>query len=278
MKITVVIPSFNRYELLKRALTSVYAQTHMPSEVIIIDDGSTDCTCQIKNDFPHAKYIYQENSGVSSARNLGIKNSTCQWIAFLDSDDTWHVDKLKEQAKFHNLNPHAKMSYTDEKWIRDNKEVKIPKKFKKYGGDIFNECLSHCIIAPSAVLIHKDLLDEVGVFDESLEVCEDYDLWLRVACENEIGLVDKSLITKYAGHEDQLSFKYWGMDRFRVIALEKLLEYEFPSATWELEKLNRKDIVIETLLKKYRVLLKGAIKYDKISDIKEYEEKIKYYE
>jgi len=266
MEITVIIPTYNRYEFLKRALTSVYAQSHMPSEVIIIDDGSTDCTCQIKNDFPHAKYIYQENSGVSSARNLGIKNSTCQWIAFLDSDDTWAMDKLKEQALFHEQNPLAKISYTDEKWIRDSKEVKIPKKFKKYGGDIFNECLSHCIIAPSSTLIHKDLLEEVGVFDESLEVCEDYDLWLRVACGNKIGLVDKPLITKYAGHEDQLSFKHWGMDRFRVKTLEKLVESD------------KKDIVIETLLKKYRVLLKGAIKYDRILDIKEYEEKIKYYE
>ena len=266
MDISVIIPSFNRYEFLKRALISVYAQTHMPKEVIIIDDGSTDNTSLIQEQFPHARYIYQKNSGVSSARNLGIKNSTCQWIAFLDSDDTWHVDKLKEQVEFHKQNPHAKMSYTDEKWIRDSKEVKIPKKFKKHGGDIFNECLSHCIIAPSATLIHKDLLDEIGIFDESLEICEDYDLWLRVACSNEIGLIEKALITKYAGHEDQLSFKHWGMDRFRVKALEKLV------------KSNKKEIVIETLIQKYRVLLKGAIKYDKISDIKEYEEKIKNYE
>ncbi|MCD6172362.1 MAG: glycosyl transferase, partial [Sulfurimonas sp.] len=133
----------------------------------------------------------------------------------------------------------------------------------------------HCIIAPSATLIYKELFDRVGFFDESLEVCEDYDLWLRVACGNEIGLVDKTLITKYAGHEDQLSFKHWGMDKFRVLSLEKLLRCEFPSGTWELGK---RDIVIDTLLQKYRVLLKGAIKYDRISDIKEYEEKIKYYE
>ncbi|MCD6172403.1 MAG: glycosyltransferase family 2 protein, partial [Sulfurimonas sp.] len=184
MNISVIIPTYNRYEFLKRALISVYAQIHMPKEVIIIDDGSTDNTSQIQNDFPHAKYIYQKNSGVSSARNLGIKNSTCQWIAFLDSDDTWHVDKLKVQVEFHKQNPHAKMSYTAEKWIRDSKEVKITKKFKKYGGDIFNECLSHCIIAPSATLIYKELFDRVGFFDESLEVCEDYDLWLRVACGN----------------------------------------------------------------------------------------------
>jgi glycosyltransferase involved in cell wall biosynthesis len=240
----------------------------MPSEVIIIDDGSSDNTAQIQNLFPHANYIYQENSGVSSARNRGIKNSTCQWIAFLDSDDVWHVDKLKEQVEFHKNNPEILMSYTDEQWIRDGAEVKMPKKFHKAGGAIFAECLSHCIIAPSATLIHKDLLNEVGLFDETLEVCEDYDLWLRVACGSSIGLINKKLITKYGGNDDQLSVKHWGMDRFRVRALEKLLEFE----------LKYKDLIIETLLQKYKVLLRGALKYNRILEIQEYNKKIKIYE
>ena len=266
MNISVVIPTYNRYEFLKRALNSVYAQTYTPVEVIVIDDGSTDNTANIQKDFPAIKYIYQENSGVSSARNTGIKNSTYEWIAFLDSDDTWHENKLQEQVFFHRENPNILMSYTDEKWIRDAQEVKIPKKFHKFGGNIFNECLSHCIIAPSASLLHRSLFGEVGVFDESLEVCEDYDLWLRIATKYEIGLVDKKLITKYAGHEDQLSFKHWGMDRFRVKSLEKFIDSQM------------KEIVKDILLQKYRLLLKGAIKYDKMSNIKEYERKIKLYE
>ena len=266
MNISVVIPTYNRYEFLKRALNSVYAQTYTPVEVIVIDDGSTDNTANIQKDFPAIKYIYQENSGVSSARNAGIKNSTYEWIAFLDSDDTWHENKLQEQVFFHRENPNILMSYTDEKWIRDAQEVKIPKKFHKFGGNIFNECLSHCIIAPSASLLHRSLFGEVGVFDESLEVCEDYDLWLRIATKYEIGLVDKKLITKYAGHEDQLSFKHWGMDRFRVKSLEKFIDSQM------------KEIVKDILLQKYRLLLKGAIKYDKMSNIKEYERKIKLYE
>jgi len=266
MNVSVVIPTYNRYEFLKRAIESLYAQTHQPSEIIIVDDGSTDKTSQIIQDFPNLVYIYQKNSGVSSARNRGIKDASYDWIAFLDSDDEWDKNKLKLQIEFHQNNPQTFMSYTDEKWIRDSKEIKIPKKFKKFGGEIFNECLSHCIIAPSATLIHKDLLDKVGLFDENLEVCEDYDLWLRVALEHEIGLVNKKLITKYAGHEDQLSFKHWGMDRFRVIALEKLIESE------------KKEIVKNILIQKYKVLLKGALKYDKISDIKEYKEKLEIYE
>ncbi|MFA6196275.1 MAG: glycosyltransferase family A protein [Sulfurimonas sp.] len=301
MEISVVIPTYNRYEVLQRALASVYAQSHMPSEVIIIDDGSSDNTSEIQKLFPHAKYIYQQNAGVSSARNLGINNSTCQWIAFLDSDDTWHVDKLARHVEFHANNPEILMSYTDETWIRNGTEVKLPKKFHKYGGSIFAECLSHNIIAPSATLIHKDLLEKVGLFDETLEVCEDYDLWLRVACGNSIGLIDEKLITKYGGSDEQLSAKYWGMDRFRVLALEKLLSellvpivsdgnaYKYISAlddgsmhsqagAWERDKAVDKNLIIETLLHKYKLLSKGALKYDKFLDLEVYNQKIKLYE
>ena len=311
MKISVVIPTYNRYEFLKRALHSVYDQTHSPFEVIVIDDGSTDETQQIVQDFPNIKYFYQENAGVSSARNLGIKKSASDWIAFLDSDDEWHEDKLEEQVFFHKQNPKVLMSYTDEKWIRERVEVKVPKKFRKFGGDIFKKCLSHCIIAPSATLIHKELLNAVGIFDESLEVCEDYDLWLRIAQSYKIGLVDKKLITKYAGHDDQLSFKYWGMDRFRVLALEKLLESmdKIPSwhALWvraENDGVGRvgndvdrkilfdgagealynpspsfrattRNLVMDVLIKKYKLLLKGAIKYDKMHGIQIYEKRLR---
>jgi glycosyltransferase involved in cell wall biosynthesis len=277
MEISVVIPTYNRYDVLKRALDSVYSQTLKPKEVIVIDDGSTDETSQIQNLFPkkasgssfRVKYYYQKNSGVSSARNLGIKKSTCKWIAFLDSDDEWHEEKLQRHVEFHKNSPDTLMSYTDEKWIRNDVEINIPKKYQKFGGDIFKECLSHCIIAPSATLIHKDLLESVGVFDESLEVCEDYDMWIRVALKNRIGLIDKKLITKYGGCDDQLSVKYWGMDRFRVQALEKLLSLELP--------LDTRDLVIKTLADKYSLLLKGAIKYDRMLDIKEYKIKIERY-
>ncbi|MBU1659185.1 glycosyltransferase family 2 protein [bacterium] len=263
MDITVVIPTYNRYEVLKRALRCVYSQSHMPKEVIIVDDGSQDETAQIREEFPHARYIYQNNAGVSSARNTGIKNSTCQWIAFLDSDDVWHADKLRRHVELHRQNPQLLMSYTDEVWIRKGVEVNVPQKYKKYGGNIFKECLSHCIIAPSAAFLHKDLLREVGLFDESLEVCEDYDLWLRVACGHEIALIDKKLMIKYGGDDAQLSMKHWGMDRFRVKSLEKFL------------KTKNKSVVMETLIGKYRLLLKGAIKHDRIADIKIYEEKLR---
>lgn len=240
------------------------SQSFLPDEIIVVDDGSTDKTFQIQKDFKDIIYIFQKNSGVSSARNFGIKKATNAWVAFLDSDDVWHRDKLKEQIYFHKNNPDILMSYTDEQWIRAGKEVKIPKKFQKRGKNAFLENLSYCNIAPSSVLVHKKLLDKYGLFDESLEVCEDYDLWLRITCNEKIGLVNKKLITKYAGHENQLSFKHWGMDRFRVQSLEKFLDTE------------HEHLILETLIEKYSLLLKGAIKYDKISDIKIYESKLEF--
>jgi len=266
LEITVVIPTYNRYELLKRALASVFAQTQRVDEIIVVDDGSTDDTAQIIKDFPSITYIYQENRGVSAARNAGIKEAKNEWIAFLDSDDAWHPQKIEAQMQFHKNNSDILMSYTDERWIRNDNEVQVPKKYAKVGGDIFQACLSHCIIAPSAAFMHRSLFEKYGEFDEALEVCEDYDLWLRTAFSEKIGLVNKKLITKYAGHPEQLSFKYWGMDRFRTQALEKLLR-------------NCKDeekcaLLRQELLKKYALLIKAAGKYDKIADIKFYEKRV----
>ena len=266
LDISVIIPTYNRYELLKRAIRSVYNQSYTPKEIIVVDDGSCDNTSEIQKDFENIIYIYQQNRGVSSARNTGIRHSGCSWIAFLDSDDEWDEDKLKKQYEFHTKNQDILISYTDELWVRDGKVVKVAKKYRKYSGDIFKECLSHCIIAPSSVLIQKKLLEKVGLFDEGLEVCEDYDLWLRIASVCKIGLVDEKLTIKYAGHGGQLGFKYWGMDRFRVLALQKLLD---------IVKTEQYSILIkQQLYKKYTLLLKGAIKYDRISDIKKWTYKL----
>jgi len=245
-------------------VASVLLQSCLADEIIVVDDGSTDNTSQIQEDFQDIIYIFQSNKGVSSARNRGIFEAKSDWIAFLDSDDVWHEDKLQQHVAFHRQNRDIFMSYTDEKWVRGDKEVKVPKKFKKIGKDAFVENMSYCNIAPSSALIHKKVFDKYGLFDESLEVCEDYDLWLRIACSEKIGLINEKLITKYAGHEDQLSFKHWGMDRFRVKSLEKFLDTE------------HEYLVLETLIQKYLLLLKGAIKYDKIADIEIYESKLEF--
>ena len=223
MKVTVIIPTYNRYELLRRAIFSLLKQSYRVDEIIVVDDGSSDNTSNITQDFPQIKYFYQNNSGVSAARNLGIKKATNEWLAFLDSDDEWHKEKLAKQVVFHQTNATLLMSYKAEKWVRDGIEVKIPKKYRKIGEDIFSENLSYCNIAPSCVMLHRSLLDDVGLFDETLRVCEDYDLWLRVLCGHRVGLVNEKLITKYAGHDAQLGFAK-DLDSVRMSVLQKLLK------------------------------------------------------
>jgi len=222
LDVSVVIPTYNRYTLLKRAIESLLAQTYSVDEIIVVDDGSTDNTKDIQKDFPEIIYIYQKNSGVSCARNVGIQRAKNEWIAFLDSDDEWHKEKLEKQLAFHKQNPDILMSYTDEVWIRNGQRVKIPKKYKKIGEDVFCENLSYCNIAPSSALLHRSLFEKVGMFDENMEVCEDYELWLRIALREKIGLVREKLINKYAGHDEQLGFRK-GMDAYRIYALKKLL-------------------------------------------------------
>ena len=224
--ITVIIPTYNRFFFLQRALKSVLAQTLQPKEIIIVDDGSSDATATIKELFPFITYIYQSNKGVSAARNAGIKKATTQWIAFLDDDDTWQSDKLQKQFHFHQQNPNFLWSYTQERWIKNNNEILIPKKFHKPKSNTFLDHFRYCNIAPSSVMIHKRIFEDVGVFDESFRVSEDFDLWLRILLKYPLGLVEEKLINKYAGHKNQLGFSK-EVVYYRKKALQKHLQTVF---------------------------------------------------
>ena len=259
MKLSVIIPSYNRAHVLDRALDSVLGQPWQESlELIVVDDGSTDGTCELMaRRYPDIRYIYQENSGVSAARNLGLEVATGEWIAFLDSDDAWLADKLTRQF---NLLDQSELlvCHTEEIWIRNGVRVNQMNKHKKAGGYIFDNCLALCAMSPSSILVHRTVFDRVGVFDPNLPACEDYDLWLRIASQFEVAFVEQPCITKYGGHDDQLSRQYWGMDRFRVIALEKLLNgADTPLPLSE----SMRAAVYAMLAKKTTILLKGALKH-----------------
>jgi len=226
--ISVIIPSYNRAPILERAIQSVLIQKGPPFEIIVVDDGSTDETEKVVHDlFRMAgntrplplKFVAQENRGVSAARNTGIYHSKGEWIAFLDSDDEWLPGKLEAQMRFFETHPEYQICQTDEIWIRNGVRVNKMKKHEKKGGWIFNECLPLCAVSPSAVMMHRSLFDEVGLFNEKYPACEDYELWLRIAPRYPIGLVEKPFLQKYGGHEDQLSHQFEAMDRFRIRAL-----------------------------------------------------------
>ena len=271
MNISVIIPTFNRKETLKRAIQSVVMQSYTPYEIIVIDDGSDDGTKEwLKDNYPDVKYIYQMNSGVSSARNKGIKFARGDWIAFLDSDDEWLPRKLKYQANKIELNPAAKFLHTNEIWIRNGVRVNQMKKHKKYGGYIFEKCLDMCRISPSSVLIKKDIFEKIGMFDETLKVCEDYDLWLRFASKYPVHFLDQPLIKKYGGHSDQLSKVDDGIESYRIRSLKKILNSGI---------LNKKQKAItkDVLVKKMYIYAKGLEKRNKIRELNDTKKNIQYW-
>lgn len=270
-KVAVIIPTYNRAALLERALASVIAQSCPATEIIVIDDGSTDSTQQlIENNYPQVRYIHQANSGVSAARNAGIKTTTCDWVCLLDSDDSWQADKLEKQCKALTENPDYLFCHTNEIWYRNGKVLNQGKKHEKHGGYIFQYCLPLCAISPSSAIIKKELFDKVGLFDETLPACEDYDMWLRICCQYPVLFLDEALTNKFGGHEDQLSRQYWGMDRFRIIALQKCVESQ---------NVNDSDrtAAIEMLLNKISIFLKGADKHGKNDYCEEFEALAKHY-
>lgn len=224
LQVSVIIPTYNRKDRLAKALASVLAQEGAVFEAIVVDDGSTDGTgAMVEKDFPSVQYFYQANQGPSAARNRGIERARGPWIAFLDSDDEWLPGKLKTQLEFFEQNPEYRIHQTEEIWVRNGKRVNPMKKHQKQGGWIFEQCLPLCLISPSAVMMHRGLLEETGLFDESLPACEDYDLWLRITCRFPAGLTEKPFVVKYGGHGDQRSREFPAMDRFRIYALKKIL-------------------------------------------------------
>ncbi len=271
MKISVIITTFNRKQFLKRSINSVLKQTRSADEIIIIDDGSTDATDNlIASHYPAIKYFWQENKGISHARNQGISRVEGNWIAFLDSDDEWLPKKLENQVAALEHDSAYKVCHTNEIWVRDGKRVNPMKKHQKSGGEIFEKCLPLCVISPSSVLIHHSVFKNFGVFDESFPVCEDYDLWLRLCAFIPVLYIPEAQIIKYGGHQDQLSKKLWGMDRFRIVALEKIINDPKLSDHY-------KGLAIQTLIEKIDIYIAGAGKRDKTSEVKSLEEKKHHY-
>ena len=272
-KISVVIPTLNRINTLQRALDSVINQTYKPAEIIVVDNGSSDGTLKfLREQYPKITTLTENKVGVSSARNKGIKKSINQWIALLDSDDAWHPRKLEVQTSM--LDSALKeysLIHTDEVWFRNNKHINQMKKHKKQGGYIFERCLSLCCISPSSVLFKKNILDKVGLFDESLPVCEDYDMWLKICSSEEVLFAQDKLTYKYGGHKDQLSKLYWGMDRFRIKSIENIIK-NF-DLTYKQKKQAKKE-----LIKKLKIIINGAFKRNNLSIVNEFSTKLEYWD
>ncbi len=235
--INVVIPTHNRGLLLKKAIDSVLSQTYQDFELIVIDDVS--------------------GKGPASARNRGIKKSARPFIAFLDSDDRWDKDKLATQIEEMQENPKYLISHTQEIWYKNGRLLNQKKKHKKHHGRIFDKCLPLCVVSMSTVMARREIFDRVGLFDESLPCCEDYDFWLRASVNHEFLLIDKPLTLKDGGRPDQVSSIYaTGIDKFRIQSILNLLKS--PNLTP-----GQRDLATRELHKKCRIYGAGCLKHGK---------------
>lgn len=265
MHIDVIIPTYNRSSVLKNAIDSVLGQSYTHFNLYIVDDGSSDETDLLLNqykDHSQVTILKQKNQGVSAARNLGIRNSKASWLCFLDSDDTWLPDKLKCQVDFLMKNSHLRFIHTEEIWVRNGVRVNPKIKHQKSHENLFLRSLDFCLISPSTVMIRRDLLNEHGLFNEDFVVCEDYDLWLKVLAREEVGFLPMPLTIKNGGHEDQLSTKFVAMDYWRIKSLLQLLKSTS-------HKEDVKEEIKKVLIKKSQILMKGYLKHDNLKSYQE---------
>ena len=199
-KVSVIIPTYNRSELLKKAIKSLENQSHQNFEIIIIDDFSTDDTAQVVRDMKDDRIIYLKhdfNKGGSEARNTGIKRATGKFIGFLDSDDQWFPDKLERQLKQFEGQPDVGVVYTGVQVVNENNQP-TRKIVPEYKGEILPKLFeSNCIDTTSSILVKKEVLDQVQGFDASLPSCQDWDLYIRLAQVTKFDFVKESLVLFY---------------------------------------------------------------------------------
>ncbi len=265
---SVIIPTYNRREWVVEAVASVLGQRAVrwqDVETIVVDDGSTDGTAELlQSRFGSAirLVVCEENRGVAVARNTGAAIARGEWLAFLDSDDLWTPQKLARHLAFAQQHGYE-ISQTEELWLRHGRLVNPRRYHRKQAGDIFSVSLERCMVSPSAVLLHRSLWNRCGGFDPSLPACEDYDLWLRISCNHPFGLLQEPLVIKRGGHADQLSRRFWGMDRFRVASLLRLL------LSGHLDQ-DRAHAVVAALQRKCTILANGAAKRGRIEEAERY--------
>lgn len=200
MKVSVIIPTYNRADFLKRAIESVLNQTFQDFELIIVDDGSFDKTKEVVDSFnsDKIKYIYQENSGgAAKPKNTGIRMAQGEYIAILDSDDQWLREKLEKQMIF--FKKHSEIKVVGCNFlINGRKEYRIPK---------YRDLLKRILIAddmgPGSIMIYKrEVFNKLGLFDENLKSGQDKEMRIRLAQEYKFGFVREPLVNYYTGHDN----------------------------------------------------------------------------
>jgi glycosyltransferase involved in cell wall biosynthesis len=202
--VTVVIPTFNRHGLLLEALSSVFAQSFQDYKLVVVDDGSTDGTHAVLEPFAtRLRYISKPHGGEASARNRGVREADTGFIAFLDSDDLWEPEFLSATMSHFTDNPQLGLVSTGCVLVPDG--ARRPRfRTPLLQGDLFATLFWRNFIAASTVVVRRECLDTVGLFDETLDQATDYDLWLRIARKYPIAVLNRPLC-RWRRHEGNVS-------------------------------------------------------------------------
>jgi len=240
-RVSVIIPTYNCSQYLPEAIDSVLAQTCQDFEIVIVDDGSTDNTKDIievmSRKFPgKLLYLYQKNKGVCAARNIGIKASTGDYVAFLDADDRWMSPRLQVGVDILESMPDVSLVHANITRINENGQVlSTPTRDSNLlTGKIFKRLFLHLIqVSTPTVLIRKEVLNSVGLFDEYLTRLgsEDKDLWLRIAYEASVYYIDKPLAF-YRHRSGSLSKNYEAMLKGRLYVIDKFYKQGMVCFLW----------------------------------------------
>ncbi|MBB6482630.1 glycosyltransferase family 2 protein [Spirochaeta isovalerica] len=268
VSVSVIIPVFNRKEAIHEAVKSVFDQTFRDWELIIADDGSDDGTFESLKEYEGDRRVQiirlAHNGNPGYVRNRAVDRAAGRWIAFLDSDDLWNEEKLDRQISYMNDHRECLFLHTREVWSREGKIISQSHRKHKREGDLFEVSLGKCEIGPSTVLMDREMFTVLGGFREDLEICEDYEFWLRVTSRYSVGYIDEDLIVKRAGGGDQLSFKYGFIENFKIDALKNLIDSKL--LPLEKEKVARKE-----LARKCRIYGKGCRKRGREKEAEKYD-------
>lgn len=218
--ISVVIPAYNAALFLREAIQSVLTQTLPPTEVLVVNDGSTDTTAEIAESFGGpVRCLAQSNQGLSAARNRGISEARGEFIALLDADDYWLPGKLASQVELLRKHPAAVACFTRTEYVDRSGQVVRTSVAPRYTDLVEALLLFSCVVGPpSAGVIRRAAFDRVGLFDPRFSQCADWDMWLRLAEAGAVAYVDEPL-TRYRLHDSNMSkdTSLLERDTFRVL-------------------------------------------------------------
>jgi glycosyltransferase involved in cell wall biosynthesis len=257
-RVDVIIPAFERPDLLSEAIVSVLAQSHNKLHLYIVDDASpSPLQDRIKFDDLRVTFVRLRKSlGPGGARNVGVAQGQSPYIAFLDSDDLWHATKLERQLAQFEQDPSLQWVHANEEWQRHGKLVLQRTEHRKQGGAFLERAFSRCLIANSAVMFRRDFYEKHRGFNEHFPICSDFELWLRMLADSPIGFLDEDLVIKRAGDWPQVSSTP-ETDRYRVLALHRFFRQNRSS----LEFAKYSDTLLDEVIYKCKILHKGALKY-----------------